>query len=91
MTNYVLAIDIKYEFNLKGVAYGVLTGIAYGIGCFWFLLAVEKGNIAIVVTATGLYPLVTILLCYIILHENLTNTQVLGMCFAILAIYFMSK
>lgn len=83
------------EFNqgisAKGLAYGILTGTAYALGCLYFLTAVNKGQAGIVVTVTGLYPLVTLTLAWIILHESLSLKQCIGMVFAIIAMVLFAS
>ncbi len=83
-------MDFKPETNFKGLSYGLLTGIAYGIGCLFYFLAADKGKIITVVTLTALYPLVTILLSYLVLHETISLKQVGGITLALISIYLMS-
>lgn len=83
-------MDFKLTTNIKGLSYGLLTGIAYGIGCLFYFIAADRGKIVTVVTLTALYPLVTILLSYLLLHEAVTWKQLSGIGFALLAIYLMS-
>ena len=48
------------------------------------------GNTAVITTATGLYPMVSVLLAIIFLKERLTRVQVLGVLFAIAAMVIFS-
>jgi bacterial/archaeal transporter family protein len=84
-------VDFKLTFNSKGISYGLLTGIAYGVGCLLYLIAADKGKISTIVTLTALYPVITILLSYFILQEAITLKQVFGFGFALIAIYFLSN
>ncbi len=77
--------------NLKGVGFGILTGIAYGIGCWFYLIAADKGKLVTVVTLTALYPLVTIFLSYLLLRENMNIKQCFGIALALVSIYLMSQ
>jgi transporter family protein len=43
-----------------------------------------------VVSLTALYPLITIMLAVIFLHETLILKQVIGLCFAVAAIVLLS-
>lgn len=74
----------------KGISYGFLTGIAYGIGCLFYFIAADKGKVTTVVTMTALYPLITIFLAYLLLHETISIKQALGILFALIAIYLLS-
>ena len=69
----------------KGMTFGILTGIAYGLGCLFYFMAASRGNITSVVTMTALYPLVTILLAFFFLHEGINLRQGLGIIFALVA------
>ncbi|HSW70586.1 MAG TPA: GRP family sugar transporter [Gammaproteobacteria bacterium] len=83
-------VKFKPTTNLKGLSYSLLTGAAYSIGCLFYFIAASKGKIITVVTLTALYPLITIALAYILLHEAVSSKQVLGICFGLLAIFLMS-
>ncbi len=83
-------INFKPAADIKGLTFGLLTGVAYGIGCLFYFMAVDKGKIITVVTLTALYPLITILLSYLILREAISMKQCLGIVFALTAIYLMS-
>jgi len=83
-------MSFKVTANAKGVSFGVLTGLAYGVGCLFYFLAASKGKITNVVTLTSLYPMITILLSFLILKEQINLKQVIGVGFALLAIFLMS-
>lgn len=84
-------LNFKPATDLKGLGFGLLTGIAYGIGCLFYLIAADKGKIVTVVTMTALYPLVTIILSYFLLQEAINLKQVSGILLALVAIFLMSS
>ena len=84
-------LNFKPSTDLKGLGFGLLTGVAYGVGCLFYFIAADKGKIITVVTLTALYPLVTIVLSYLLLRETVSLKQCLGIFFALVAIYFMSQ
>ncbi|MBX3709579.1 MAG: EamA family transporter [Gammaproteobacteria bacterium] len=84
-------LNFKPETDMKGLSFGLLTGIAYGVGCLFYLIAADKGKIITIVTLTALYPLVTIVLSYFLLQETISLRQVLGILLALIAIFFMSS
>lgn len=84
-------INFKPATDLKGLGFGLLTGIAYGVGCLFYFIAVDKGKVITVVTLTALYPLVTIVLSYFLLREGVNIKQCAGIVLALVAIYLMSQ
>jgi transporter family protein len=83
-------LNFKPATDLKGFGYAVLTGIAYAVGCWFYFIAASKGKIITVVTLTALYPLVTILLAYLLLKETVNLKQGFGIGLAFIAILLMS-
>lgn len=83
-------MKFKPDTNVKGLWFGLLTGLAYGIGCLFYLVAADKGRLITIVTLTALYPLITILLSYFFLQETINLKQTLGIAFALLAIVLLS-
>lgn len=84
-------MNFKPAMEMKGLGFGVLTGIAYGIGCLFYLIAAERGKLVTVVTLTALYPLVTIMLSSLFLHETINLKQTCGIVLAIVAIILLSS
>lgn len=83
-------VDYKPDANLKGISYALLTGLAYGAGCLFYLIAADRGKVTTVVTMTALYPLVTIVLSYLILSEEISLKQYSGIVCALVAMYLMA-
>lgn len=83
-------ISFKPATDAKGLMYALLTGIAYGVGCLFYFIAASKGKIITVVTLTALYPLITILLSYVLLKETINIKQWSGIVLAFIAIVLMS-
>jgi len=83
-------INFKPEVNAKGITFAILTGIAGTLGALFFIFAVSRGETSVVVTTTALYPLVTIILAFLILKEPITTKQGVGMIFAFAAMMLLS-
>lgn len=84
-------LDFKPELSAKGSIYGLLNGLANGIACIFFILALRKGPAMPVVLITSMYPLITLVLCMIFLKQGITLKQILGMFFALLALALFSS
>lgn len=83
-------MNFKPATEPKGLIFALLTGIAYGVGCLFYFIAASKGKIITVVTLTALYPLITILLAYLLLKEGINIKQWIGIGLALIAIILMS-
>ena len=75
----------------SGIAWAFLTGILGGTGNMAFFHALGMGGKAsVVVPATALYPLVTVVLAVVFLHERLGAAQKIGLVVALVSIYLLS-
>jgi transporter family protein len=86
----LVSLDFKVQTEPRGVALGVTVG-ALGLGgSFAYVYAIAKGPVGIISVFTALYPILTVSLAYFILHEPVTAKQVVGICFAVVAIFLLS-
>jgi transporter family protein len=83
-------VNFKPEMHPMGILYALLTGITGVLGTLFYYFAASKGQIAIVVSLTALYPLITILLAIIFLNETLVLKQYVGLGFALAAIVLLT-
>jgi transporter family protein len=83
-------VGFKPESHPLGILFALLTGITGVLGTLFYYSAASRGQISIVVSLTALYPLITILLAVVFLHETLTVKQVFGLCFAVGAIVLLA-
>jgi transporter family protein len=88
----VLALlGFRPQFNTAGATFGILTGLAGATGALFFLFALSRGELSITVTATALYPLVTVVLAFLILKEPITLKQGIGMVLALAAMALLAS
>lgn len=83
-------VKFKPETHPMGIVYAFLTGITGVLGTLFYYAAASRGPISIIVSLTALYPLITILLAIILLHETLVLKQYIGLCFALAAIILLA-
>lgn len=82
----------KYEFNWPGLIFAILAGITGLIGTLFFLKALTTSDkTSVIVTMTALYPLITIFLAVIFLKEAITLKNVIGIVFALVAMYLFTS
>ncbi|MBW2465831.1 MAG: EamA family transporter [Deltaproteobacteria bacterium] len=83
-------IGFRPQTQPMGILFALLTGITGVLGTLFYYAAASRGQISIVVSLTALYPLITILLAILFLHETLNLRQMVGLCFAIGAIVLLA-
>ncbi|HAT1882194.1 TPA: EamA family transporter [Legionella pneumophila] len=86
----LILLDFKPELSVKGSTYGLLNGLANGIACIFFILALRNGPTMPVVLVTSMYPMITLIFCMIFLKQELSIKQGLGMVFALTALILFS-
>ncbi len=78
-------LKFRPETHWKGALFAFLTGISGTLGVMFFFFAVNRGKASVVVTLTALYPVVTILLAFLLLEEAISLKQGVGIGFALVA------
>jgi transporter family protein len=81
---------MRPETHPKGILCASLTGIVGLLGGLFYLLAVAKGKVSVVVTMTALYPIITIGLAALLLKEPVTLKQGFGMVLAVVSIILLA-
>lgn len=59
-------------------AFGLASGAGLALGLLFYYLALEKGQVSVVVPLTATYPLVSVLLGYVVLGERPSAAQLVG-------------
>ena len=82
-------LPVKFEVN--GIAWALATGFlgVSGSVVLYLLLRIAPASVAIPLSA--LYPVVTVILSFLFLQEALSLTRVLGIAFAVIAIWLLSS
>ena len=81
----------KRGSRAHGIFWAFFTGILGGVGnIFFFQAMVAGGKASVVAPVTALFPMITVLLALIFLHERLGRVQWLGLGLAFVAIYLLS-
>jgi len=68
----------KLDRNREGVTYGLLSGVATGVGTLGYYAALREQNASVVTPLTGVFPVLTVLLAFLFLGERLSGRQWLG-------------
>ena len=84
-------VGFKLQVDSRGILYALLVGIFGMVATLYFIVALSKGSVSVVLTITAGYPAVSILLAFLILKEPITFRQCIGIALAIVAIALCSK
>jgi drug/metabolite transporter (DMT)-like permease len=76
-----IAMQRKAVVPVRGTVLGIMvvTGVCDAAANLFFLLASREGLLSLAGVLTSLYPVVTVLLAMILLHEHATPTQRVGL------------
>jgi transporter family protein len=88
-----LALTEHIQWHLPPItlALSVLGGLLNGLGALTSFAALESGGKAsVVISLISLYPLLTVAVAVLLLHERLTPLQTLGAVLAIVAAILLS-
>jgi transporter family protein len=80
----------KLDRDLGGIGYGLLCGVATGVGTLGYYAALRHQSASVVTPVTGLFPVLTVLLAFVLLRERLNRVQVAGMFLALASVVIFS-
>ena len=91
---FALLVLFMEQFQLQRTAPGFWWSAAAGfvnfVGFLFFFAAVQKGKVSTVISLSSLYPVITIALSMLLLHEKITKREGLGIAFAITACWLLA-
>ena len=88
LVGILVFISLRFgtQWHPIGALFAFSSGLAGFTGALCFLYAVTTGGkVSVVVTLTALYPIVTILLSLVFLHEQISITQGFGILLALIS------
>lgn len=80
----------KFDINSTGITLAILTAFFGVIGTIVFFFTLSKTKASILVPLTALYPVITIILSFVFLKEEVTVLQGIGILLAIVASVLLS-
>jgi transporter family protein len=80
----------KLDRDRVGITYGLLCGVATGVGTLGYFAALRDQNASVVTPLTGVFPVLTVILAFVILRERLNKVQMGGMLLALASIVILS-
>ncbi len=82
---------LPLKMDSVGIAWSLLTGALGILGTLFLYLTLREAPASIVIPLSALYPVVTVILAYLFLHEEPSPTRVLGVVFALMAVWLLSR
>jgi transporter family protein len=80
----------KLDRDRAGVSYGLLCGVATGLGTLGYYAALREQNASVVTPLTGVFPVLTVVLAFVVLRERLNRVQIGGMLLALVSIVILA-
>jgi transporter family protein len=82
----VLCIEqFQIQRTAAGFGWSFAAGFINFVGFLAFFAAVQKGKVSTVISLSSLYPVITILISVLVLHEKITKREGLGIACALAA------
>ena len=82
---------LPLEFKVGTIALSVVAGMLGVLGTMTFYVLLRIAPASIVVPLSALYPVVTVVLAYFFLHEDLSLTRLAGVACALAAIWLLTS
>ncbi len=79
-----------YSLDRMGIVWVTIASVLNIIAVFFYYLVFTKTTASWAVVVTALYPVLTVILANVFLHEELTATRIIGIILAIVALIFLS-
>ena len=74
-----------------GIFFALLSGLCGAIGLLCFSIAIKRGDAAIIVTLSAIYPVFTLLLSPFLLQEQLSLTHAVGVLLVTLGVILVAR
>jgi len=86
---FALMVLVLERFQIQhspvGFGWSLAAGFINFAGFLAFFAAIEKGKVSTIIALSSLYPVVTIILSILLLHEKITRREGLGIALALTA------
>jgi transporter family protein len=82
---------VPIHWHGSGITFALLAGLGGSIGTALFYQLLAREAVSLAVPITSLYPAVTVVLAAAFLHEELAPMRILGIVFALAAVFLLSR
>jgi bacterial/archaeal transporter family protein len=81
---------LPLKWDATGVGWAIVSGVLGTLGTLFLYLTLRAAPSSIVIPLSALYPVVTVILAYIFLQEELSPTRLLGIGCALAAVWLLT-
>jgi transporter family protein len=81
---------LPLKIDATGIGWALLTGALGTLGTLFLYLTLRTAPASVVVPLSALYPVVTVILAYIFLQEEISPTRLLGVACALAAVWLLA-
>ncbi len=85
-----IVLNFRIEADPRGIGLAILTGVLGVGGALAYLFALTRGPVSLIAVVTALYPVLTIVLAYFVLHEPISAKQMFGIVLAFVAMVLIA-
>lgn len=84
------SMNFRLEVNWRGASLAVMAGAMGIVGALCYVLAMARGPVALIVTFTALYPILSIVLAWLMLGETISLRQGMGIVLDLIAMVLIA-
>ncbi len=84
------SMKFRLEVHWRGASLAVMAGAMGLIGALCYVVAMARGPVALIVTFTALYPILSIVLAWLILGETISLRQGMGVVLGLIAMVLIA-
>jgi transporter family protein len=81
---------LPLKLDATGIGWALVTGVLGALGTLFLYLTLRAAPTSTVIPLSSLYPVVTVILAYIFLQEELSPTRLLGVGCALAAVWLLT-
>ncbi|MBI5300906.1 MAG: EamA family transporter [Chloroflexi bacterium] len=81
---------LPVEWKINGIAWALVSGALGVAGTAVLFLLLRHAPVSLVVPISALYPVVTVALAYVFLHEEMSPMRIAGVVCAVAAVWLLT-
>lgn len=87
----ISTFKVNLAVNFIGFVYAIISSICLGAGSLSYMFALQKGSAGEITAVSATYPVITMLLSFVFLSEEMTLKKIIGCLLAVTSIYILTS